>query len=77
MELKTLTKAGGISLASELIENIELPELTEIGNDFIVEGCLKREFEDGSTSGYDPPALKGNLEAFSIPNLQKVEELWA
>lgn len=72
MELKTLTKAGGILLASELIENIELPELTEIGNDFIVEGCLKREFEDGSTSGYDPPALKGNLEAFSIPNLQKV-----
>lgn len=72
VELKVLTKAGGISLASESIENIELPELTEIENDFIVEGCLEREFEDGSTSGYDPPALKGNLEAFSIPNLQKV-----
>lgn len=72
VELKALNKAGGISLASELIENIELPDLTEVGTDFIVEGCLEREFEDGSTSGYDPPAMKGNLAAFSIPNLQKV-----
>lgn len=72
VELKALTKAGGISLASESIENIELPELTEIENDFIVEGCLEREFEDGSTSGYNPPAMKGNLATFSMPNLQKV-----
>lgn len=72
VELKSLTKAGGIYLASELIENIELPELTGIDNDFIVEGCVVRKFDDGSTSGYNPPALKGNLETFSIPNLLKV-----
>lgn len=72
VELKALNKAGGISLASELIENIELPDLTEVEADFIVEGCLEREFNDGSTSGYNPPELKGNLETFSIPNLQKV-----
>lgn len=72
VELKALNKAGGISLASEAIENIEFSNLTEVENDFIVEGCLEREFTDGSTSGYNPPAMKGNLEVFSIPNLQKV-----
>lgn len=72
VELKALNKAGGILLASEIIENIELPNLTEVETDFIVEGCLEREFTDGSTSGYDPPAMKGNLAAFVMPNLQKV-----
>lgn len=72
VELKALNKVGGISLASEIIENIELPNLMEVGTDLIVEGCLEREFTDGSTSGYDPPAMKGNLSTFSIPNLQKV-----
>lgn len=72
VELKALNKVGGISLASEIIENIELPNLMEVGTDFIVEGCLEREFTDGSTSGYDPPAMKGNLSTFSIPNLQKI-----
>lgn len=72
VELRALNKAGGISLASEIIENIELPELTEVETDFIIEGCLEREFADGSTSGYDPPVMKGNLATFSMPNLQKV-----
>jgi hypothetical protein len=72
LELKALTKAGSLSLASEALESIELPALTEVENDFIVEGCLERVFKDKGTTNYYTPDLKGNLVTFSIPNLRSV-----
>ena len=49
VELRALNKAGGISLASEIIENIELPELTEVETDFIIDGSLRMAAHRGTT----------------------------